>query len=182
MLPAGGRSENAGSQGKGGFFPAARHSLVAFGHTGGSASRTRGFTLIELLVVLVILSLAGGAVLLTMPSGNATLYRQADDFALHLKRAQEAAILDGHAMQISADATGYRFSRRHFGDWIALNEQPFTPRPWAGGIQAVLPRRNPRLGFRFDATGMAEPQTLQLANGNTRVRVSVDAAGKVSVQ
>lgn len=141
----------------------------------------RGFTLVELLVVLTLVGLATAAVLLTLPGGDAALYRQADTFGLHLRRAQEEAILGGRAVQVGVDAAGYRFSRQEFGRWRALEKAPFAPRAWSGEVQALLPRRQEQLGFRFDPTGAAEPQQLLLAHGDARVRVAVDPAGQVRI-
>lgn len=143
--------------------------------------RAAGFTLVELLVVVAVIGLATTAVVLTVPDGEATLHRQADAFGLHLRRAQEEAIIGGRSIQVGADAAGYRFSRRDFGHWQALDAAPFTPRRWADGVQPLLPGRQPRLGFRFDPTGAAEPQQLLLARGEARVRISVDPSGQVRI-
>ncbi|WP_394004709.1 GspH/FimT family pseudopilin [Luteimonas sp. WGS1318] len=141
-----------------------------------------GFTLIELLVVLVVIGLASTAVALTLPDGNAGFHRQADQFGLHLKHARDEAILGGRAMQVSVDAGGYRFSRRDFGRWQPLDDAPFSARPWADGVIAVLPERRGQLNVRFDATGAAEPQRLRLARDGLHAEIVVDAAGTVRVQ
>ncbi|WP_331716773.1 GspH/FimT family pseudopilin [Stenotrophomonas sp. MMGLT7] len=146
------------------------------------AHRQTGFTLIELLAVLAIVGLATTAVLLTLPHGDAALYRQADDFGLRLLRAKEEAILGGRTVQVGVDAAGYRFDRLDAGRWVVLEEGPFAARAWADGVQAQLPPRRERLGFRFDPTGAAEPQTLLLASGKARAEISVDPAGKVVVR
>lgn len=145
------------------------------------APRSAGFTLIELLVVVALIGLATTAVLLTLPDGNAALYRQADTFGTHLRRAQEEAILGGRAVQVGVDVAGYRFSRQEFGQWQPLDEAPFSPFAWASGIHALLPQRQETLGFRFDPTGAAEPQRLLLANDSLRVAISVDPAGVVTI-
>src|SRR5690606_27788478 len=98
--------------------------------------RAAGFTLVELLVVVAVIGLASTAVVLTLPDGEATLQRQADAFGLHLRRAREEAIIGGRTVQVGADAGGYRFSRRDFGHWQALDAAPFAPRSWADGVQA----------------------------------------------
>src|SRR5690606_18627295 len=103
--------------------------------------RAAGFTLVELLVVVAVIGLASTAVVLTVPDREATLHRQADAFGLHLRRAQEEAIIGGRSIQVGADAAGYRFSRRAFGHWQALDAAPFTPRRWADGVQPLLPGR-----------------------------------------
>lgn len=140
-----------------------------------------GFTLIELLVVLALVGLSTGAVLMTLPDGEAALHRQADSFALQLRRAQEEAILSGRAMQVGVNVDGYHFSRQEFGRWQALEQAPFAPRAWAGGARALLPQRQKQLGFRFDPTGATEPQQVLLARGDERVRISIDPAGQVRI-
>lgn len=40
-----------------GFNPAARRSLAAFSHAGGSAAKARGFTLLEIMIVIVLIGL-----------------------------------------------------------------------------------------------------------------------------
>lgn len=143
--------------------------------------RGRGFTLLEVLVVVAIMGIAATAVLLTLPDSDATLYRQADAFGRRLQHARDEAILGGRAVQVSVDATGYRFARRDAGDWLPLDAGPFAPRPWADGVQAALPPRQPRLGFRFGSTGDSEAQTLRLALGEARVEIAVDTAGQVDI-
>ncbi|NYZ63907.1 GspH/FimT family pseudopilin [Luteimonas deserti] len=141
-----------------------------------------GLTLIELLVVLVVIGLATTAVALTMPAGDATLRRQAEDLGLRLRHARDEAILGGRAMQVGIDAAGYRFSRREFGAWHAIDDAPFAPRAWADGVAVVLPEQRDRLSVRFDATGTAEPQRLRLQRDGTQAQIDVDAAGQVRVQ
>ena len=143
--------------------------------------RAAGFTLIELLVVVALIGLATTAVLLTLPDGDAALYRQADTFGVNLKRAQEEAILAGRTVQVGVDAAGYRFSRQHFDRWEPIAEAPFNAREWSDGTRLLLPQQQQRIGFRFDPTGAAEPQELTLSRGVTRVRIAIDPAGKVQI-
>ena len=147
----------------------------------GAGRRSAGMTLLELLVAVTIAGLACTAVLLTLPDDGATLNRQADGFARQLRHARDEAVLGGHAVRVQADAVGYRFSRSDFGTWMPLHDGPFRARPWSDGVIAILPGRQEQLGFRFDPTGMAEPQAVLLAHGQARLEVSVDAAGQVDV-
>ncbi|ADV26795.1 general secretion pathway protein H [Pseudoxanthomonas suwonensis 11-1] len=144
-------------------------------------SPSPGFTLVELLVVVALVGLASAAVVLTVPGGEAVLHRQADEFGLRLRHARDEAILGGRMVQVGADAAGYRFSRRDLGHWQPLEATPFAPRAWRDGVQAVLPPRQARVGFRFDPTGAAEPQQLLLARDGARVRISVDPSGQVRI-
>lgn len=141
----------------------------------------RGFTLLELMVVLAIAGLAATAVLLTLPDDDATLHAQSDAFARQLLHARDEAILRGRTVQVAVDGAGYRFSREEFGRWQPLEEGPFAARAWRDGVDAVLPPRQARLGFRFGPAGEAEPQALLLGLGQSRVRIAVDPAGKVTV-
>ncbi|WP_158238341.1 MULTISPECIES: GspH/FimT family pseudopilin [Luteimonas] len=150
----------------------------------GQASRPlrgRGFTLLEVLVVVAIMGMAATAVMLTLPDDDATLYRQADDFGRRLQHARDEAILGGRTIQVSVDAAGYRFSRRDFGQWLPFDEGPFGATAWDAGVEAALPPRQPRLGFRFGPTGDGDAQTLRLVRGDARVDISVEPAGSVRI-
>ena len=140
-----------------------------------------GFTLIELMVVLVIVGIAGAAVVLSLPPGDATLHRQADAFALHLVRAREEAILAGRQVRVLADADGYAFEQRAAGAWRPLPTTVFAPRRWQGEVSPVLAPREPHAAFAFEPTGGAEARTLVLALAGHRAAVVVETSGQVRV-
>lgn len=140
--------------------------------------RVAGFTLVELMVVLVIVGLMGAAVVLAAPSGSG-LARQADTFAARLLRAQEEAVLGMRAVQVTVDAGGYRFARRDFGQWQPLEERPFGPMAWSGDVRPLLRDEDGQVSFRFEPASAGDATGVVLGDAQARVRVSVDAAGKV---
>lgn len=140
-----------------------------------------GFTLIELMVVLAILGVAGAAVALSLPPGDAGLHRQADAFAMHLQRAREEAILAARPVRVRADADGYAFEARTGRAWQPLAVPAFASRRWQGETRPLLAPREPHVTFAFEPTGSAEARTLVLALGDHRAAVVVEAAGKVRV-
>lgn len=139
-----------------------------------------GFTLVELMVVLVILGLAGVAVVLTAPGDGRRLALEADTLAARLVRAQEEAILTTRAVQVMVDAGGYTFARQDFGDWQPLDDGPFGPVTWSEGT-ALVGDADHRVSFRFDPAGGARTGEVQLQRDGQKVRVAVDAAGAVVV-
>ena len=142
---------------------------------------SKGFTLIELLVVMAIVGLAATAVLLTLPDGDAALYRQAETFGLQLRHARDEAILGMRTVEVAVTARGYGFSRRRFDGWQPLDGRAFAAVDWAPGTQPQLPRRDARMSFRFDPTGAAEPGSLVLLREGRRMQVTVDDGGEVTV-
>ncbi|HLM52750.1 MAG TPA: GspH/FimT family pseudopilin [Pseudoxanthomonas sp.] len=148
----------------------------------GSAMPTEGgFTLVELLAVLAVIGMAGAAVALTLPGDEAMLVREAERFGARLVRAQEEAILGTRAIEVTATGDGYGFARQQFGRWEPLTERPFGNVLWEEGTRAQLPRGRAQATFRFDPVGLASAQSLVLARDDATMRVSVDSAGKVTV-
>lgn len=141
----------------------------------------RGFSLLELMLVIAIAGMGTTAVLLTLPDGDAALHRQADTFAAHLKRAREQAILGGRSVRVAAEPAGYHFARLEHGRWSPLQEGPFGARNWTDGVTPLVERGNLQVGFSFDPTGMAEPQSLSLDNGRQRVDIRVARSGQIAV-
>lgn len=78
-----------------GFNPAARHSLAAFSHAGGSPSNTRGFTLVELMVVIVIIGLLATVVMINvLPSQDKAMVEKARADISVLEQALETYRLE----------------------------------------------------------------------------------------
>lgn len=160
--------------------PAMAHAGMVLRSRKG-ARAARGFSLLELMLVVGIIGMAATAVLLTLPDADAALHRQADAFGTHLRRAQEHAILGGRAVRVAVEPGGYRFARLDHGQWLPLVDGPFSTRPWTDGVVPLIARGNEQVGFSFDPTGMAEPQSLQLDNGRQRVAIRVARSGKVDI-
>lgn len=135
-----------------------------------------GFTLVELMMTLVVIGLAAGAVILSMPDPRPAVGETAERFAARLVRAREEAILTNHIVAVSADAGGYDFAGFDGADWISLNG-PFTRQSWDEGV--VAPRRPVRIVF--DATGGAEPAEVLLSRDGRTIAIQVDAAGEVTI-
>lgn len=133
------------------------------------------------MVVMVILALAGGAVMLTVPAPQARLEAQAQALASHLARAREEAILRNHPVALRVDASGYDFSARRGGRWEPLAQAPFGERRFGQDIRAVFDPEQDLQRFEFDASGDTEGGSVVLAAFDDALRVAVDAEGRLSV-
>lgn len=142
----------------------------------GAKGQRTGFTLVELMMTLVVIGLAAGAVVLSMPDPRPAVGETAERFAARLVRAREEAILTNRIVAVSADASGYEFAGFDGAEWIHLTG-PFTRQPWDEGV--VAPRRPVRI--IFDATGGAEPAEVPLSRDGRTVAVHIDAAGEVTI-
>ena len=141
----------------------------------GSRRARAGLTLVELMIVLVILGLAGSAVVMTLPDPRPSLDREAEIFAARLVRAREEAILTNRTVEVAANGQGYVFRTRRPGVRAPLETPPFEPVRWAEGAAVQV-----ETVFVFDATGAAEPAELAISRAEDRALVAVDAAGEVS--
>jgi general secretion pathway protein H len=140
-----------------------------------------GFTLVELMAVLAVVGLAGAAVMLTLPAADDALAVEAERFGARLLRARDEAVLGTRAVEVTATAEGYGFTRRRFGRWEPLLQPPFGNAAWAEGIGVRLPRDREQVGFRFDPTGATEARTLTLVHDGRPARIEVSAAGEVRI-
>lgn len=140
-----------------------------------------GFTLVELMVVLVILGLAGVAVVLTAPGDQRRLAQDADTLAARLVRAQEEAILAARAVRVTVDADGYAFARQDFGAWQPLDDGPFAPVAWSDGTMLAGGDDGHQVSFHFDPVGSARTAQVRLQRDGQTLVVAVDEGGEVTV-
>jgi general secretion pathway protein H len=145
------------------------------------AERDAGFTLVELMVAIVIVGLAGAAVVLTMPDPRPPLSAEAERFAARLVRAREEAILTNRLVDVAVTPEGYGFRRLERGEWSPLDGRTFADEAWSEGVSARLVTESGRAGVRFDPTGGAEAGRLTLRREARSIHVDVDAAGEVRV-
>lgn len=157
-----------------------RRSLARVG--AGSPKRDSGFTLIELMVVLLIVGLAAGAVILSLPDSRGRLSDEAERFAARTVAARDLAILEGRPIAVRVTARGYAFDRRQGGIWLPLSDKSFASRPWAEGTSALVGQGR-TIRAAFDATGQPSmPATILLTRSGEKVRVSIAADGGVRVE
>ena len=139
----------------------------------------RGFTLVELLVTLVIIGLAGAAVMLAMPDPRGELRDDSERLAARLAAARDAAIVGGRDMAVRFDAAGYDFETRRGGTWVPAEGRAFAAQRWPEGTTVETQPATSRI--TFDATGLATPTEVRLSREGAAARVTVEAAGAVRI-
>ena len=160
--------------------------------------RTRGFTLVELLVVLVIIGVAGAAVLLTVPVGRSETELESRRFAAQLRRASEEAILSGRPIGLDIDGETSRFATYAEQVWAPITDGPLAPGTFAAPVTvyadgAVLKPVERKSGssdgeendnltleapqFLFEETGEAPILEFQLAGRDAGWVVRTDGVG-----
>lgn len=145
--------------------------------------RRSGFTLTELMVVLAIIGLTGAAVIVTAaPPGAEGAQAEAESLAVALGRARDQAVLAGQTVEVAVSADGYDYQTVTLGGREPLSDGAFQRSDWSAEVRPQeLAGDKAAMRFRFDPTGLAEPQALTLQDGRSAVRVSVDEAGKVAI-
>lgn len=150
--------------------------------TGTSRRHARGgFTLVELLVVMVILGLAGAAVLIALPDGRTPLTRQSEDLAAAMMRARDQAVLTNRVSIVTVNAQGYSArALRSEGDQLLQDEVR-----WSDGDRMTVTTADgvdaPAAAIAFDPTGVADPAIVRLFREGHQATVRVDQAGEVSI-
>lgn len=153
----------------------------------GRAERHAGFTLAEMMVVLVLVGLIGAVAVLSLPSDQRDLDRQALALALALERASDEAVLSGTPVGLTLDQTGWRFRRYRMGRWLPISDGSLGPRSWSaptaliltGEGGAALPlEEGPVPRLRFDALGQATPFRLELSRDGQRLALTLDRLGR----
>ncbi len=146
--------------------------------------KQHGFTLIELMVVLVIVGIASAAISLSIkPDPLHLLRKDAEQLAQLLQVAQAEARADGRAITWQADAKGFRFSRQNDngkGTEYFDHDPQLRPRAWHS-----LPMNievQPRRAVVLNSEWVTPPLSVQLSDGEQRIRVERNGAGRVAVQ
>jgi len=143
-----------------------------------------GFSLVELMVVLFVIALMAGAAVLSMPSGNGDLRREAERFAARTLAARDEAIATSAPVAAVVGPAGYYFERRVDGRWAPL-DGTLAASDWEDGTVARVEAQADGAANRrlvFDPLGLAS-EDLQLAlshDGNAMV-VTVRRNGEVAV-
>ena len=138
-----------------------------------------GFTLVELLVVVTIIGLMAAAAVLAAP-GRRSLSSEAEQFAGRLVHAQQEAVLSNRPVAVEVTPEGYAFRVRRNGVWAPLVDGPFKPAAWSDGVGATVEGDGAAL-IQFDSSGASDGLTVSLSRNDQRLRVSVDASGRVKV-
>lgn len=141
-------------------------------------AKSGGFTLVELLVVLTILGLFSAAVVVAIPDPRGSLVAEAERFVARAKAAQDKAVIEGRAVSLRLDRTGYVFERRSEGAWAPLPDEAFAAQQWKSGTIV----RPDTARATFDAVGMAEPLQLALSRDGEEVRVDIAQDGTIDVR
>lgn len=134
-----------------------------------------GFTLVELMVVLVIIGLAGAAVMLSIPEAGGSLAGEADRFAARAKAARDTAVLESRAVALQLGRGGYEVAKRESGVWRTEARYEWAERtvPDVGGQSEA--------SIRFDSTGYSEPARVTLRRGEERTAIDIGGDGGVRV-
>jgi general secretion pathway protein H len=127
------------------------------------------------MVVLVIIGLAGAAVMLAMPEAGGSLAGEAERFAARAKAARDTAILESRPVALQLGRGGYDVARREGGVWRTEAHYDWSERtlPDVGG--------RPEASVTFDSTGFSEPVRVTLRRGDERRAVDISGDGGVRV-
>lgn len=157
--------------------------------TSASGRRERGFTLLEILVVLVIVGIVIGFISVNLTrSDDQLLAAEAERLALLLESARDDAIATGQAAAWAAAAGGYRFWRRGAeGKWEPLADELLRERAFGAPVAVTELAVNgvkvpPDEKLLFTPSGFNQPFRLTLALGASRLQLSGDSLGRISVK
>lgn len=127
------------------------------------------------MVVLVIIGLAGAAVMLSLPEAGGSLAGEADRFAARARAARDTAILESRAVALQIGRGGYEVAKRQDGVW-----RTDARYEWSDGTLPEVGGRT-EASIRFDSTGFAEPARVTLRRGEERRSVDISGDGGVRV-
>ena len=149
-----------------------------------------GFTLVEMMVVLLVMALAGGAVMLVVGSGGASVAQDAARLASRVAAARETAITGTRPVSLWVSPSGYGFDLYAGGKWQPQPRGALAPVDWDKGTAVSTSGigDGARLGggaarLTFDNLGLPEgPMTVTLKRDDKTARVEVAANGDVAVK
>ena len=150
-----------------------------------------GFTLVEMMVVLLVMALAGGAVVMVVGSGGASVGQDAARLASRVAAARETAITGARPVSLWVSASGYGFDRYSGGKWQAEERGALKSSDWDEGITVTtsgISGQGAKLSggaarLTFDNLGLPEgPMTVELKRAERSARVEVAANGDVAVK
>ncbi len=143
--------------------------------------KNNGFTLVEIMVVVFLIGLAAAAVVLSLPGDASKLRDQADRLAARIASARDSAVLTSRPIAVWLRPSGYGFEERKDGTWQAASGKSLAQVQWTNGATLALgTAREARI--LFDVTGLpSSPLDIKLQQGDANIRVTISAAGDVSV-
>lgn len=150
-----------------------------------------GFTLVEMMVVLLVMALAGGAVVMAVGSGGRSVTSDAARLVGRIAAARESAIIGARPVSLWISPSGYGFDLYRDGRWQAQTKGALAAHDWdkgttvaASGISGEAARASGGAArLTFDNLGLPEgPVAIDLKRDDRSARVEVAANGDVSVR
>ena len=129
-------------------------------------------------MVLALLSLAFGAVMLTMPGGQVSLEREAERLSAAARHARDEAVMVNRATALRIDPTGFAFEQRRAGRWSSLEAPPHARQSFPEGVVARWEGDAASVRVTYDPLGGTTPVELWLVSAGRRQVVRFDAGGE----
>ena len=150
-----------------------------------------GFTLVEMMVVLLVMALAGGAVMMVVGSGGRSVGSDAERLASRIAAARETAITGARPVSLWVSPSGYGFDFYSKGQWQPQPRGTLGANDWEKGTAVStsgISGAGAKLGggtarLTFDNLGLPEgPMAIELTRNERTARVEVAANGDVAVR